>query len=140
MKKPEENSVIANMRRRPVLSINDRNIALGLLEIGTCVRVADVARRFGYNESTIYRLRARFRQTASEKESPRLGRPWITMPRADRFIVTSSRHNRFIAAPKHVERLRHATGTRISDYTARNSVSVIQARGGHTRYWLKFKI
>ena len=46
MKTSEENSVVASMGRRPGLSINDRNIALGLLEAGT--RVADVVRRFGY--------------------------------------------------------------------------------------------
>ena len=48
---------------RPGLSINDRNNALGLPEAGACV--ADVARRFGYDECTIYRLQTRFRQTGS---------------------------------------------------------------------------
>ena len=81
------------MGRRPELSVNDRNIALGLLEAGT--RVADVACCFGYNEHTIYRLQARLRQTGSEKDSTRSGRPQMTTPRENRFIVTSSRRNRF---------------------------------------------
>ena len=42
------------MGRRPGLSINERNIAFGLLEAG--IRVADVACGFGCNERTIYRL------------------------------------------------------------------------------------
>ena len=67
------------------VSINNRNIVFGFLEDGT--RAADVAHRFGYNDSTIYRLQA---QTGSEKDSPRSRRPWITTPREDSFIVTSS--------------------------------------------------
>ena len=105
------------MGRRPELSINDRNIALGLLEAGT--HVADVARSFEGNESTIYRLQARFRQTDSEKDIPRSGRPRITMPREVRFIVTSSRRNLFMTATKLVERLGQATGTLIYVFTAR---------------------
>ena len=101
---------------------------LGLLEAGT--HVADVAPRFGYNERTIYRLQARFRQTGSEKDRPRSGRHQITTSREDKFIVTLSRRNRFMAAPKLVERLKHAPGTRIYVYTARNRLSVIQASGG----------
>ena len=50
------------------------------------------------------------RYSCSEKDRPRSGRPQIKTPREVRFMVTSSRRYRFIAAPKHVERLRHATG------------------------------
>ena len=60
------------MGRRPGLSIDDRNIALGLLEGG--VPVLDVARRFGCHERTIYRLQSRFRHTGSVKDLPRSGR------------------------------------------------------------------
>ena len=59
VKKSEENSVVSSMGRCPGLSINDRNIAFGLLEAG--MRAAEVAVRFGCNERTIYRLQARFR-------------------------------------------------------------------------------
>ena len=106
------------MGRRPGLSINDRNIALGLLEAG--MRAADVAGRFGCNERTIYRLQAHFRQTGSAKDRPRSGRPRKKTPHEDRYLVMSSRRNRFMAASKLTEHLRHATGTRITVYTARN--------------------
>ena len=99
------------MGRRPELSINNRNIAFGLLEAGT--RVADVAHSFEGNESTIYCLQACFRQSGSEKDGRRSGRPRITTPREVGFMVTSPQRNRFMAAPKLVERLRHATGTLI---------------------------
>ena len=105
------------MGRRPELSINDRNIAFGHHEAGT--RFANVARSFEGNESTIYCLQACFRQSGSEKERPRSGRPRITPPREVRLMVTSSRRNRFMAAPKPIERLRHATGTLIYVFTAR---------------------
>ena len=75
----EENEVVASMGRRPEISINDRNIALGLLEAGTCV--ADVARSFEGKESTICCLLACFRQSGSEKDKPRSGRPRIMTPR-----------------------------------------------------------
>ena len=93
-----------------------------------------MAHCFGYNESTIYHLQACFLQTGSEKDSPRSEGQQIMTPREDKFIVTSSRCNHFMATPKLVERLKHAPGTRISVYTAKNSLSFIQARGGHTRY------
>ena len=64
--------MVASMGCRPELSINDRNIAFGLLEAGT--RVADVAHSFEGNESTIYCLQACFRQSGSEKDRPRSGR------------------------------------------------------------------
>ena len=105
------------MGRRPELSINDKNIAFGLLEAGT--RVADVARSFEGNASTIYCMQACFRQSGSAKDRPRSGRPRIKTPRKVRFMVTSSRRSRFMAAPKLVERLRHATGTLIYVFTAR---------------------
>ncbi len=41
------------MGRRPSLSLDNRNIAIGLLADG--VQVADVARRFGVHE-TVFRL------------------------------------------------------------------------------------
>ena len=76
-----------------------------------------VLRTFDRNESTIYCLQACFRQSGSEKDRPRSGRPRITTPRAVRFMVTSSRRDRFVAAPKLVERLRYATGTLIYVFT-----------------------
>jgi len=63
------------MGRRPGLSIDDRNIALGLLE-AMCVFPTSHVR-------TIYRLQSRFRHTGSVKDLPRSGRPRKTTPRID---------------------------------------------------------
>ena len=73
----------------------------GLLEAGA--RVADVARSFEGNGGTFYCLQACFRQSGSEKDRPRSGRPRITIPREVRFMMTSSRRKRFMAAPQLVE-------------------------------------
>jgi len=114
------------MGRRPGLSIKDRNIALGLLLGGA--RASDVARRFGCTERTIYRLQQRVRQTGSVNDLLRSGRPRITTPREDRYMVTSSSRHRFMSATKSVQRHRQATGTRISDYTARNKLRATRIR------------
>jgi len=78
---------------RPGVSINERNIAMGLLKGGS--RAYDVARRFGCNERTIYRLQQRVLLTASVNDPPRSGRPRITTPREDRYMMTSSHRHRF---------------------------------------------
>ena len=109
------------MGRRQALSINDRNIAFGLLEAGTCTHADGVARSFEGNESRIYCLQACFRQSDSEKDRPRSWRTRITTPREVRFMMTS-RRNRFMAAPKLVERLTHATGTLIYVFYCKKSV------------------
>ena len=64
---------------RPGLFIDDRNIALCLLEGG--VRVPDVASRFGCHKRTIYRLQSRFRHIGSVKDLARSGRPRKTTSR-----------------------------------------------------------
>ena len=74
----------------------------------------------GCNEQTMYRLQTRFRQPGSKNDKPPLGRPRITTPLEVRVIVTSTCRNRFMAAWKLLKHLRHATGTRISVFTARN--------------------
>ena len=111
---------------RPGLSINDRNIAFELLLGGA--RASDVARRFGYTERTIYHLQQRVRQTGSVNDRPRSGRPRITTPWEDRYIVTSSRRHRLMTATKLMQRLRQATGTKISVYTARTRLRATRLR------------
>jgi len=54
-----------NLGRRPGVSINERNIALGLLKGGS--RAYDVARHFGCNKRTIYRLQQRVLQTDRQR-------------------------------------------------------------------------
>ena len=99
-------------------STNYRNTAFWRLEAVT--RVADVTRSCGCNEQTIYRLQTRFQQPGSKNDKLPLGRPRITMPFEVKIIVTSTWRNRFMAAWKFLKHLSHATGTRISVYTAKN--------------------
>ena len=95
------------------------------------MRAADVAGRFGCNERTIYRLQEHFRQTGSAKDRPRSGRPRKMTPREDRYLVTSLRRNGFMAASKLTEHLRHATGTRLSVYTAKNHLRAARLHSRH---------
>jgi len=85
------------MGRRPGLSINDRNIALGMLEGGAR------ARRFGCNERN-YRLQQRVRQTDSVNDRARSGRLHITTPREDRYMSTLSHRHRFMPATGYGDR------------------------------------
>ena len=94
---------------------------MGLLEGGS--RASDVARRFGCNERTRYRLQLRVRQTGSVND-----RAPITTPQEDSYMVTSLRRHRFMLATNLVQRLRQATGTRISVYTDRNRLSAARLR------------
>ena len=128
--------MVESMGPRPELSINDKNITFGLLEAGTCV--VDVACSFEGNASTTHYLQACFQQSGSEKVRPRAGRPRIATPREVRFMVTSSRRTRFMAALKLVECLRHATGTLIYVFTARKH---LRAAGLKFAFWnLNFDI
>jgi len=74
------------MGRRSSVSINEKNIALGLLKGGS--RAYDVARRFGCNERTSYRLQQCVLQTGTVNDPPRTGRPRITTPLEDRYMMT----------------------------------------------------
>jgi len=56
------------MGRRSGVSINERNIALGFLKGAS--RAYDVARRFGCNERTSYRLQQRILHTGSINDLP----------------------------------------------------------------------
>ena len=111
------------------LSTNYRNTGFWRLETGT--RVADVPRSFGCNEQTIYRLQTRFRQPGSKNYKPPPGRPRITTPHEVRVIVRSTWRHCFMATWILLKHLRHATGTRISVYTARNRL-----RGDRMIFWV----
>lgn len=114
------------MGRRPGLTLDQRNVAIGMLTAG--MRNKDVARHFHVNESTISRLRTKFRQTGSVKDRPRAGRPRKTTRREDNYIVTSSRRNRFLSAPKIAGLVRNATGTRICAKTVQRRLHSARLR------------
>ena len=70
----------ANM---PRLSNLDRARAIGQLEAG--VKQSVVAARFGVGQSTISKLKTKFRNTGDVKDRPKSGRPRITTHRVDRM-------------------------------------------------------
>lgn len=115
------------MGRRPSMTLNDRLIAIGMLNGGSSVN--HVARHFQVHERTIYRLQSRYRQTNSVKDRPRSGRPKKTTQREDRYLVTSSRRNRFLTSTALANRLHAATGTRVSFGTVRNRLRAAALRG-----------
>ena len=60
-----------------------RAIAIGQLEAG--VKQSVVAARFGVGQSTISKLKTKFRNTGDEKDGPKSGIPRITTHRVDRM-------------------------------------------------------
>ena len=104
--------------RRPRMTFEQRERAIGMLTDG--MSAGDVARHFQCHESTISRLLNRFQQTGNLTDRFRSGRSRQTTPREDRFLTTSSGHNRFLSSRKLGRLLRNATGTRVCDRTVRN--------------------
>ena len=51
--------------------------------------VSNVRRAFGCHRNTVIRLHKRFKQTGGVADSHRPGRPRVTNPRTDRFVLTS---------------------------------------------------
>ena len=80
----------------PVLSQDERNIALGLIQGGISYR--QVARRLNCHHSTIVRLVERFNATGSVAPRPRSGQPRVTSNAQDRHFVLSHLRNRFRSA------------------------------------------
>lgn len=115
------------MGRRAGMTLDQRNVAIGMLTAGSSVR--DVARHFGFSERTIHRLKTRFRQTGSVSDLPRSGRPKVTTARQDRYLVTSSRRNRFLTRRQLRDRLRRVDGTHVSVQTVQNRLHASGLRG-----------
>ena len=60
--------------------------------------VSNVSRAFGCHRNTIIRLRQRFQQTGGMADRRRPGRPRVTNPRTDRFIMLTHLRRRFQTA------------------------------------------
>ena len=88
-----------------------------MLEGGMLVTAA--ARQIGVHHSTVSRLQSRYEAIGSLKDRRRTGRPRKTSAAEDRYIIMTSRRNRFMSARKVVNQLRAATGTRVSAQTIR---------------------
>ena len=104
--------------RRPGMTFEQHERAIDMLTAGMSAR--DVALYFQRHESTISRLQNRFQQTGNVTDRPRSSRPRKITTREDRFLTTSSRHNRFLSSRKLGRLLRNAAGTRVCDRTVRN--------------------
>ena len=70
-----------------------RERALGMLRGG--MRTADVASAINCNVLTVRRLRQRYRETGWTADRPRSGRPRVTTPAQDRYILTSHMRDRY---------------------------------------------
>ena len=114
------------MGRRPGLTLDQRNVAIGMLTGGMWVK--EVAQRVRVSESAISRLRAKYRQTGTVKDRLRPGRPRKTTRREDNYIVTSSRRNRFMSSTRIAGLVSNATGIRIYARTVRNRLRAARLR------------
>ena len=104
--------------RRPGMTFEQRERAIGMLT--AVMSATDVARHLQNHKSAISQLLNRFQQTGNVADRPRSGRSRKTTPQEDRFLMTSSRRNKFLSSRKLGRLLRNATGTRVCDRTVRN--------------------
>uniref|UniRef100_A0A672Z1Z5 Transposase Tc1-like domain-containing protein n=1 Tax=Sphaeramia orbicularis TaxID=375764 RepID=A0A672Z1Z5_9TELE len=82
----------------PRLNDNLRERAIGMLDAGLTAR--NVARRLQVHESTISRLRTRFRDTGTTQDRPRSGRPRVTTRNQDRHIRLAHLRDRQLSATR----------------------------------------
>ena len=146
------------MGRAPGMTLGRRQMAIGMLNADMTAR--EVARQFNVRESTISCLKTRYQLTGDVKDMPRSGRPRKTSLAEDRYIVVTSRRNRFMSSRRSANHVRNATGTRVCDRTVRTRLraaqlfqqdnarphtarhthnprrcaAVLAVNGGHTRY------
>ena len=93
---------------------------IGMLAGGMTVN--DVAVSFGVHRTTIWRLAQHFRTTGTVKDRPRSGRPKCLTPREERYIRITAGWDHILPATRIVDRVRIATGVRISAETVRNNL------------------
>lgn len=106
------------MPPRRHLTIEERARAIGWLDDGVSLREA--SRRLNVSPSVIHRLSQRFSETHTVHGRPRSGRPRVTTPAEDRYILISALRNRTVTANSLRRTLRAATHTNVSDQTVRN--------------------
>ena len=108
------------MGSRPGMTFKQSERATGMLT--ACMSAKDVARHFQRHKATISPLLNRFLLTWNVPDRPRSGRLRKTTLREDRFLTTSSRHNRFLSTRKLGRLQRNATCTRVCDRTVRDRI------------------
>ena len=80
----------------PRLNQNQRIQALTMLAHGD--NVSNISRAFSYHRNTIIQLNQRFQQTGGVADCHRPGRPRVTNPRTDRFIMLTHLRRHFQTA------------------------------------------
>ena len=80
----------------PRISKHLRERAVGMLEAGASKE--DVAAQVRSSVQAVRSLRRRFVQTGSTEDLPRNGRPRVTTPAQDRYILNQHLRNRFLTA------------------------------------------
>ena len=101
----------------PRLSRHQREQTIGRCHAVQGARV--IANDFNCSTRTIERLRQRYNATNSTNDRPRSGRPQVTTPRQNRYILRQHLNNRFA---KTLETAWHTVGTHqrpVSDDTVR---------------------
>jgi transposase len=99
---------------------------IGMLAGGMTVN--DVAVSFGVHRTTIWRLGQHFRTTGTAKDRPRYGRPKRLTPREERYIRITADRDHFLLATRIVDRVRRATGVRISAQAVRNKLKACRIK------------
>jgi len=108
--------------------------AIGMLEGGMAVN--DVAVSFGVHRTTIWRLAQRFRTTGTVKDRPRSGRPKRLTSREERYIRITAGRDRFLPTTRIVDKVRRASGVRISAQTVRNKLKAcLSNQEDHIKVW-----
>lgn len=92
----------------PRLTENERMRAIGMSECNISQR--EIARRLNCNHTTIGRLLDRYQQTRSSRDRQRTGRPRVTTPAVDGYIVNLHLRNRFLPAADTARRLNNVSG------------------------------
>ena len=88
----------------------------------------EAGRRLNVSPSVIYRLSHRFRETHTVRDRPRSGRPRVTTPAEDRYLLISALRIRTVTANALRRSLRTATHTNVSDQTVRNRLRARNVR------------
>lgn len=105
-------------RIRNHMSMETASRAVVLLQEGESQRA--VALRLGVSRQAIRNVWERYQETGSVARRPGTGRTRSTTVQEDRYLRLSARRERTVTARALQNRLRQATGTRVSDQTIRN--------------------
>ena len=92
-----------------------------MLEAGASTE--DVAAQVGSSVQAVRSLRRRFVQTGSTEDLPRRGRPRVTTPAQDRYILNQHLRNRFLTATATTSVTPGTHNPRISTQTVRNRLA-----------------